>query len=155
MSGEDYYVVGARHDFGTHVFTADDIIAFAEKYDPQPFHVDEQRARESLFGGLCASGWHTAAVWMRKNCDYRARDFARIEAEGGKPPVHGPSPGFKNMAWFKPVFAGDTVRFGCTVLAVRALNSKPGWGIVQTENFAETPDGKPVMRFESAVLVQL
>lgn len=154
MSGLDYYVVGTRQDFGTHTFTAEEIIAFARAYDPQPFHLDAESARASLFGGLCASGWHTGAIWMRKTCDFRASEFARIEAEGGTAPVLGPSPGFKNMRWLKPVFAGETIRFGAVVAGTRLLRSKPGWGIVETDNFAETLDGVPVMRFESAVLVK-
>lgn len=155
MSGLDFYEVGAVQDFGTHTFTEDEIIAFGRKFDPQPFHVDPEAARQSLFGGLCASGWHTGAVWMRKVCDYRDREFARIEAEGGKAPVLGPSPGIRNMRWLKPVFAGETVRFGSEILSTRALKSKPGWGIVETRNFAETLDGAAVMQFESALLVAI
>ena len=155
MSGLSYYKVGQRQDFGTHTFTAEEIVAFGRKYDPQPFHIDAEKAKDSMFGGLCASGWHTGAVWMRKICDFRERDFARVAAEGGVPPVLGPSPGIKNMRWFKPVFAGATIRFGCEVTAARELRSRPGWGVVETRNFAETPDGEPVMEFESAVMVRV
>jgi acyl dehydratase len=154
MSGFGFYEVGVVQDFGTHIFTADEIIAFGQKFDPQPFHVDAEAAKASLFGGLCASGWHTGAVWMRKICDYREREFARIEAEGGTAPVLGPSPGISNMRWLKPVFAGETIRFGCEVTGKRALKSRPGWGIVESRNFAERLDGERVMEFDSAILVR-
>lgn len=155
MSSLDYYRIGARQDFGTHTFTADEIIAFGKKFDPQPFHVDADAAKQSLFGGLCASGWHTGAVWMRKICDFRERETARITAEGGKPPILGPSPGIRNMRWLQPVFAGETIHFGCDVVNARALKSKPGWGIVETRNFAENANGERVMEFDSAVLIQI
>ncbi|WP_099864509.1 MaoC family dehydratase [Pararhizobium haloflavum] len=155
MSGLNYYKVGERQDFGTHTFTAQEIIAFGKKFDPQPFHVDEARARDSMFGGLCASGWHTGAVWMRKICEFREKDFARVAENGGVPPVLGPSPGIRNMRWLKPVFAGETIRFGCVVAKTRVLRTKPGWGLVETHNFAETLDGKTVMAFDSAVLVKI
>lgn len=155
MSGLDYYVIGRREDFGVHTFSAEEIVEFARKYDPQPFHLDEEAARNSMFGGLCASGWHTTAIWMRKACDFRDREFARIEAEGGEKPGVGPSPGFKNLRWLKPVFAGETIRFFSEPLSARALNSRPGWGIVESANGAETLDGKPVMTFQSAVLVKI
>lgn len=153
MSGLDFYTIGARPVFGTHTFEPDEIIAFAKKYDPQPFHLDAELARNSMFGGLCASGWHTAGVWMRKNYDFLRTEFARIEAEGGTPPMLGPSPGFRDLRWLKPVYAGETISFGTEVKAKRELKSKPGWGLVESSGFAERLDGTPVMTFDSAVLV--
>ena len=98
-----------RHDDGAGQlpFDAEAIKAFARKYDPQPFHVDEEAARESVFGRLCASGWHTAAMWMKLNLAHRGPDW-----DGpGPAPEFGPSPGFKNLKWLKPVYAGETVTF--------------------------------------------
>ena len=155
MTGLDYYTIGDRQDFGDHTFTEEEIVAFARKYDPQPFHLDHEAANGSVFGALCASGWHTGAIWMRKNCEFRDKDIARHVAEGGVAPVHGPSPGLKNLTWHKPVFPGETIRFGSEVTGKRELRSKPGWGVLETRNFAETLDGKPVMTFDSAVLIRL
>ncbi len=155
MSGLDAFVTGERTDYGTHTFTPQAIIAFAEKFDPQPFHVDPEAARESIFGALCASGWHTAAVWMKKNLEYRPVLEEQLRAQGLTFPKFGPSPGFRTMKWPKPVFAGDVIRFYNTVTNARPLRSRPGWGIVEMYSEAINQDGDPVMSFDSAALFEL
>src|ERR1700691_2730249 len=95
--------IGTKRDLGTYTFTEEEIIAFARKYDPQPFHIDPEAAQHSIFGGLIASGWHTAAIWMKLSIDGRKRD-----SEGGKARVlrSGVSPVFEDMKWLKPVRPG-------------------------------------------------
>ena len=73
---------GTRIETGTLLFTADDIIRFARKFDPQPFHVDAEAAKDYVFGGLCASGWHTCAGWMKTFMAYWTAEVARLEAAG-------------------------------------------------------------------------
>ena len=103
--------VGVTVELGQTVFTREDILAFARKFDPQPFHLDDEAARKSLFGALCASGWHTAAMWLRHNIDHRKRITDQIVYRGDKPARWGPSPGFEKIRWLKPVFVGDTIRY--------------------------------------------
>lgn len=154
MTLGEFLGMGVTVHLGSHLFEAGEIKAFAAKYDPQPFHMDEEAARKSVFGGLCASGWHTAAVWMKCNvAALRARGAAW---KGPEPrPEFGPSPGFRNLKWPKPVFAGETVAFTRTGLAHRALASRPGWLIVTTRAEGLDTSGDKVLEFESAVLVKV
>ena len=85
--------VGERTELGSHTFTADEIKAFAQKFDPQRFHVDEAAAAGSHFGRLCASGWHTAAVYMRLFVAFEQREADAARARGETPARDGPSPG--------------------------------------------------------------
>ncbi|MGH6861040.1 MAG: MaoC/PaaZ C-terminal domain-containing protein, partial [Phyllobacterium sp.] len=103
MSNDIEPPIGVEIDLGTYTFTADEIIAFAEKYDPQRFHVDPEAARHSNFGALCASGWHTTAVWMRLNVKNMKSLVRAARQRGEQPPQFGPSPGFENLKWLKPV----------------------------------------------------
>ncbi len=155
MSAFDAFPVGRRFDYGTYLFTAQAIIAFAKKFDPQPFHIDAQAARNSMFGALCASGWHTTAVWMKKNLEYRDKWFAELEAEGKPLPVFGPSPGLRDLNWYAPVFAGDTIHYFNTTTATRQRKSKPEWGIVEGQSEGINQHGKTVITFNSAVLLRL
>lgn len=137
---------------GSLLFTAEDIIAFAEKYDPQPFHTDPEAAKNFVFGGLCASGWHTCAGWMKMFVSYWAKEHARLVAEGIEPPKLGPSPGFKKLQWLKPVYAGDTITYSVTLIESRPLMSRPGTLINLTANQGVNQKGETVLRFESTVL---
>ncbi|MCQ8781015.1 MaoC family dehydratase [Mangrovibrevibacter kandeliae] len=153
MSFWNLVVVGERFELGAHHFTAEDIKRFAAKFDPQPFHLDEAAAERSLFGGLCASGWHTASVYMRLNAELRAA-LARRHVEAGNPePNFGPSPGIRNLRWLKPVFAGDTVTFRQTVTAKRVSNSRPGWGIAETHSEGVNQDGTTVFELDGSFFV--
>lgn len=150
-----YFRMGETIRLGSHTFEADEIKAFARKYDPQPFHVDEKLAEKSVFGRLCASGWHTCAMWMRHNLKHR-EDTGEMPWTGQGPrPIFGPSPGFEKLRWLKPVYAGDTITFTRRLLAHRALASKPGWRLVTMTCGAEDASGVPVLEFESAVLVRM
>lgn len=155
MTSIDVFIPGERMAFGSVVFTAEAIIEFAEKYDPQPFHVDPVAARQSMFGSLCASGWHTAAVWMKKNLEHRLLWDSQLRATGKRLPKFGPSPGLQNMKWPHPVFAGDTVHFYNTVTVARALRSKPKWGIVEMFSEGINQHNQAVITFDSAALFEL
>ena len=152
MSLDKFFRLGEIVDIGTYTFEPEAIKAFARKYDPQPFHVDEEAAKNSVLGGLCASGWHTASAWMRCNI---ATPLGAEWDGSGPAPEFGPSPGFKNLKWLKPVFAGETVRYTRTWLDHRALSSRPGWRVLsmRAEGFDST--GDKVIEFDSAVLVKV
>ena len=123
-------VIGARKELGHHTFTADDIKRFAGKYDPQPFHMDDEAAKSSLFGGLCASGWHTAAEFVGHMIRDRQQDEAMLRDKGETIAMWGPSPGFKNLKWPRPVMAGDTLHFRITILDKVDLKSRPERGLL-------------------------
>jgi acyl dehydratase len=147
--------IGVERDLGTYSFTANEIVEFATKYDPQRFHVDPEAARKSNFGALCASGWHTTAIWMRLNVEDMKSVVRAAMARGEKPPQFGPSPGFENLKWLKPVYAGDTIRFTRTIKDVRALKSRPGWSMMQMSSAAYNQRDEKVLEFDSAALIAL
>ncbi len=155
MTAQDRFLIGERMDYGTHTFTAEAIVAFARKYDPQPFHIDPEAAKHSLFGALCASGWHTAAVWMKKNVAFRPQWEAMHRAAGIPIPEFGPSPGLSNLKWPNPVYAGDTVRYYNTVTAARPRRNNPEWGICELYSEGFNQHGEPVIGFDNAVLFKL
>ena len=134
-----------------HTFTPEDIVGFARQFDPQPFHVDAEAAKSSLFGALCASGWHTASVWMKRMVGYRDRTRTDALARGERPARLGPSPGFSNLKWLKPVYAGDTIAYRSTVTAKRASASRPGWGLVFHHNTGTNQHGEEVFAFDGMV----
>jgi len=154
MTLDEFFGIGVTTTLGSHLFDADEIKAFARKYDPQPFHVDEEAAKKSLFGGLCASGWHTAAMWMRYNLAAQAESVDRQWTGPGPLPEFGPSPGFKKLKWLKPVYAGETITFTRRGLAHRQIASRPGWRILTLNSEAFDSKGDKVLEFESAVLVK-
>ena len=121
-------------DLGSHAFDADAIVAFARDFDPQPFHLDEDAGKASLFGGLAASGWHVACAWMALWIAHQNREIAARAARGEVVPVPGPSPGFDDMKWLRPVLAGDTVRYRTTLIRARPSATRPDWGILSTRN---------------------
>jgi acyl dehydratase len=146
--------VGERYELGRHTFTADAIKAFARKFDPQPFHLDEAAAAQSHFGALCASGWHTGAVWMRLLADYHAREDKVRRARGEPVAELGPSPGFRDLKWLKPVYAGDTITYATEVVKKRASQSRPNWGLISIHNTGANQKGEPVISLVSVVFVE-
>ena len=116
---EDFQV-GPPVELGRHTVTRDEIVDFAKRYDPQPFHVDEEAAAHSFYGGLIASGWHTCAIAMRLMCDSYLLDSASMG-----------SPGVENLRWLRPVRPDDTLRVMRTVLETRTSASRPEMGIVK------------------------
>jgi acyl dehydratase len=146
--------VGWTRELGKHAFTAEEIKRFASRYDPQLFHMDEEAAKQSHFGELCASGWHTAAVCMRSIVDSTKQLTVDMTARGEKVAKTGPSPGFTNLKWLKPVYVGDTISFTSEVLEKRASESRPGWGVVKTRFMGRNQNGAPVYQFDSVVFVE-
>lgn len=112
------FSAGAQFEFGQATLTREAIVDFARQFDPQPFHLDEEAGRASLFGGLCASGWHTCALSMRMMVDGYLKDSASLG-----------SPGIDELRWLKPVFPGDTLHMRMTVLQSRTMSSRPGVGL--------------------------
>jgi acyl dehydratase len=107
-------------DLGSHTLTEAEILEFARRYDPQPFHTDPDRAAASIYGGLIASGWHTCSLWMRLAVDGLIGDAASMG-----------SPGLDTLRWLLPVRPGDTLRARYTVLDVTPSRSRPDRGIVR------------------------
>jgi len=145
--------IGRRREVGSFTFTADEIKRFAAKYDPQRFHLSEEEGRNSLFGGLAASGWHVACVCMKlivTSTQQRAREAA---ARGETIAAGGPSPGFRELRWIKPVMAGDTVSFTSEVESKRTSEKRPEWGIVQIRNTGTNQNGELVFSFLGTAFV--
>ena len=131
------FVVGAIHEMGHRLVDRDEVVAFAQAFDPQLFHVDAEAARSSSFGGLIASGWHTCAMVMRMMCDDYLLDAASLG-----------SPGVDNIRWLAPVRPGDTIRAVRTVLEARVSKSKPGLGLVKSRWEVFNQNNEPVMTME-------
>ncbi len=132
------FVVGERLNLGTVEVLAEEIVEFASRYDPQPFHIDPQRARESVYGGLIASGWHTCAMVMRLACDAYLLNSAS----------HG-SPGVEKIEWMKPVRPGDRLTAWRQVLESRPSRSNPQRGSVYALLEAHNQHGEIVMRMQA------
>lgn len=139
---------------GRHTFTADDIKAFARRFDPQLFHVDEEAAAQSHFGALCASGWHTAVVWMRLMVDARRREAEAARARGEPVAAYGPALGFRELKWLKPVYAGDVIDYASEVTETRVSNSRPGVGLVSIRSTGVNQNGETVISFISTTFVE-
>ena len=154
MTLDEYLAIGETVSIGAHRFEAAEIKAFAAKFDPQPFHLDEAAAAGSVFGRLCASGWHTACTWMKYNMASRVDQDQSLWPGPGPAPVFGPSPGFTDLKWPKPVYAGETISFTRTPLAIRARENRPGAYIFTALAEGHDSAGDRVLAFQSAVLVQ-
>jgi acyl dehydratase len=137
---EDLYV-GQRFTSGSYQMDGARIEAFAREFDPQPFHLDTAAAQASIFRGLAASGWHTAAVAMR------------LLVTGGLPLANGIIGLGGELAWPKPTRPGDTLRVESEVLEVLPSRSKPNQGIVKVRSTTLNQDGEPVHVFTAKVLV--
>jgi len=124
-------------DLGGLTATREEIIAFASQFDPQPFHLDDEAAKASVFGGLCASGWHTCSMAMR----LMVTNFLQTAASLG-------SPGLENVKWMKPVFPGDTLRLQHRILESRPMRSRPDVGLVRTHWEMFNQNGEQVLHME-------
>ena len=129
--------VGSTRDLGTITPTAEEIVAFATQFDPQPFHLDEEAAKQSVFGGLCASGWHTCSMAMR----LMVTNFLLESSSQG-------SPGLENIKWLKPVFPGDTLRLQHTVVESRPMTKRLDVGLVRTVWAMFNQRGEQVLHME-------
>ncbi len=132
------FVEGASLDLGAKKVTAEEIVAFASEFDPQPMHLDAEAGRQSILGGLSASGWHTCAMFMRMLCDSLLLDST---SQG--------SPGIDSARWKAPVLAGDTLAARTTVLAKRTSKSRPGLGFVTMRAEMTNQRGEAVFELEN------
>jgi acyl dehydratase len=135
--------VGLAFRTGRMRMTAEEIKAFAVQFDPQPFHIDEEAARDSLFGGLAASGWHTAAVTMRLVLD------AAFKPAGGNIGAR-----IEEMRWPRPVRPGDELRVETEVLEVRPSESRPGYGWVKVRTTTLNQNDEPVQIYVGNLIVK-
>ncbi|MAL80356.1 MAG: acyl dehydratase [Sneathiella sp.] len=130
--------VGAKTVSKTRTVTKEEMLAFATKYDPQPFHIDEEAAKNSIYGGLIASGWHTAAIMMRLLVDNMGNQRAGLG-----------SPGLDNLRWLLPVRPGDTLHFESVVIETRRSQSRPDMGVVRSEVKVYNQKDEAVLSFNS------
>ena len=132
------FEVGQVQEFGAYEVTKAEIIGFAQKYDPQFFHLDPEAAQKSLFGGLCASGWHTCAMTMSmmvENMDKHGKSLG--------------SPGVDNLRWRCPVYPGDVLSVRMEVLETTPSRNRPEIGYVTSKTTVRNQLGKDVMEFTS------
>jgi acyl dehydratase len=138
------FAEGESRDFGRYEVTADEIKAFARDFDPQPFHLDEEAGRNSILGGLCASGWHTGAMLMRMMVD----GYLGRSASLG-------SPGLDELKWLKPVFPGEMLNGRYTVLAKRVSGKNPEMGIITMRWEVFSASGEKKMEVTGVNLVKV
>ena len=132
------FKAGDVTDVGTVAVTEDEIVEFASRFDPQPFHIDADAAKASPFGGLIASGWHTTALFMGMFARAVLLDSASLG-----------SPGVEEIRWTAPVRPGDTLRGRSTVTDVQPSASNPKRGTVFTTNEVFNQDGERVLIFKA------
>lgn len=128
---------GSARELGSVTVTAEEIKDFAEQFDPQPFHLDELAGRRSIFGNLCASGWHTCALAMKLTVE----NFLNESSSMG-------SPGLENLRWLKPVYPGDTLTLKHSILESRPMRKRRDTGIVRSTWEMFNQNGEKVMQME-------
>ncbi|WP_064695854.1 MaoC family dehydratase [Rhizobium aegyptiacum] len=143
LSFEDFQP-GRRFTLGPKLVRTQEIVEFATEFDPQPMHLDEAAGRDSILGGLAASGWHTSSMLMRMMADSY---ILNALCEG--------APGIDLMEWRKPVLAGDTLGGHSTVLEARPMRSRPGMGIVKFRHAVENQRGELVCLSENSVMIRM
>ena len=136
--------IAVETDFGSYEVTRDEILEFARKYDPQPFHLSDEEAAKTHFGRIAASGWHTCAMTMAV--------IARYAAEHEQAGLG--SPGIDELRWLKPVYPGDTLHVRGKVIEKTPSRSRPEMGSYRTETIVTNQDEVPVMRYTSIVLIR-
>jgi len=137
-------VVGAKAAFGRFEVKRDEVFAFAQRYDPQPFHLSDEAAAQTHFGRLSASGWHTCAMTMAMVVEnLRTLDQAGLGAAG-----------IDELRWLKPVYPGDTLRCETEILETRASQSRPEMGSFRSRMTVINQDDVPVMSFISIGLIR-
>jgi acyl dehydratase len=145
--------IGQRRELGSFTFTSEGIKKFAAQFDPQRFHLDEEEGRKSLFGGLTASGWHVGSVCMKLLVADGQRQAKEAAARGEKVAIWGPSPGFRELKWIRPVLAGDTISFASEVVSMRTSEKRPQWGILEARNSGINQRGEPVFSILATAFV--
>ena len=138
------FTIGTTFIGGPKQVTATEIVEFASEFDPQPMHLSEEGGKASILGGLAASGWHTSAMMMRLMFDTFLKDSA---AEG--------SPGLEYLDWRRPVLAGDQLMLKTTVIAAKALRSRPDVGMVTFQHELSNQKGEIVLQTENPAMVRM
>jgi acyl dehydratase len=138
-------VVGETAMFGSYAVTRDEVVEFASRFDPQPFHLSDEAAAETYFGRLSASGWHTGCMAMRMMVDHMAE---QQRAGLG-------SPGIDKLRWLRPVYPGDTLRCEMTVTGKRQSASRPEMGLLDSSLTVFNQDDVAVMTMESVGLIRV
>jgi acyl dehydratase len=136
--------VGAETEFGSYDVTREEVLEFARKYDPQPFHLSDEEAAKTHFGRLSASGWHTAAMTMA----VIARKVVNEKQAGLG------SPGIDELRWKRPVYPGDTLHVRGRIIDKTPSRSRPEMGSFRTETIVANQNGDVVMTFQSIVLIR-
>lgn len=136
--------VGREVDFGHYDVTREEVLEFARKYDPQPFHLDDDAAAKTHFGRIAASGWHTTAMTMA----------VVVASNAGRGIAGLGSPGIDELRWLKPVYPGDRISVRGTVVDKTASRSKPDLGSYRALTVVSNQHGVDVLRFTSIVLIQ-
>jgi acyl dehydratase len=137
-------VVGETASFGRYEVTREEVLAFAERYDPQPFHLSDEAAAQTHFGRIAASGWHSCSMTM-----------AMLVAHGKQHPTAGlGAAGIDELRWLKPVYPGDVLRADTLVLDKRASARRPGIGSLRTQITTYNQDDVPVVRFIANTLIR-
>lgn len=137
--------VGSTAKFGRYDVTRDEVIEFARKYDPQPFHLDDEAAAKTHFGRLSASGWHTCAMTMAMLVENM-----KTSRQAGLG-----SPGMDNLRWVKPVYPGDTLRVETTIIEKRRSKNRPDMGLFKSDLTIFNQDDEPVMTMRSNGLIKV
>ncbi|HSV36263.1 MAG TPA: MaoC family dehydratase [Ramlibacter sp.] len=141
MSSIKYYwedlAPGSVRDLGTVTPSIEEMLDFAEQFDPQPFHVDEAAGRRSIYGNLCASGWHTCSLAMRLTVENFLNDSSSMG-----------SPGLESLRWLKPVYPGDTLRLKHTITESRALRKRTDIGLIRSNWEMFNQNGEKVLQME-------
>ena len=143
-------VLNEKAILGSYTFTEENVIAFAKTYDPQPFHIDPEAAAKSIYGGIIASGWQTAAVWMKLMLAYRR---ARVAAGAPETQANFVSPGIRELRWLKPVRPGMTLTYSNEPFAKFDWPSRPEYGLLEGRNEARDENGELVYSFINRVLI--
>jgi acyl dehydratase len=136
--------IGSERVFGSYEVTREEVLEFARKYDPQPFHLSDEAAAKTHFGRIAASGWHTCAMTMAV--------IARAVVDDNQAGLG--SPGVDELRWLKPVYPGDRITVRGKIVDKTPSRSKPEIGSVRTETTVTNQDDVPVMRFTSIVLMR-
>ena len=144
------YVEADVHRFGSIAVEADEVIAFAKRFDPQAMHTDPEAAKHTIFGGLIASGWHTAAVWMKLMIAHR---YAQLAAGEEATQDNYVSPGVRDLRWLKPVRPGTSLTYTTEPFNKVDWPSRPALGLLQSRNEARDETGELYYSFTSQVLI--
>ncbi|WP_133365238.1 MaoC family dehydratase [Qipengyuania sediminis] len=137
--------IGSKQSFGRYVVTREEVVEFAAKYDPQPFHLSDEAAARTYFGRLSASGWNTCAMTMRMLVD----NMSTVQQAGLG------SPGLDNLRWVKPVYPGDTLRCETEVLEKRRSQSRPEMGLFKSRCRTFNQEGELVLEMVNNALIRV